>query len=398
MPTSSKATIEVPLLDLRAQYDTLRDEIEPVVKDVIESQWFIGGPQVSGLEEEIARYCSVSHAVGCASGSDAITLALQALDIGPGDFVACPDYSFFSTAGSIWRLGARPLLVDIDPSTYNIDPDALAEALASVPRDRIKAIMPVHLFGQCCDMDRVAELAAQYEVPIIEDAAQAIGSEDVHGRRAGSMGAAGCFSFFPSKNLGGFGDGGILTFNDESLAQRCARLRNHGMEPKYYHHEVGENSRLDALQAAVLRVKLRHLDAWSEGRRDNARFYDAQIAAAGGCSSRTPIGEAGDLPLRFPHPAEQGRHIYNQYVVRVPAEHRDGVRARMAEAKIGTEIYYPLPLHSQVCFKGVDLQGRGLTAAASASAETIAIPIYPDMSDDQRTHVVETLVSIVRSI
>ncbi|MAJ45896.1 MAG: transcriptional regulator [Planctomycetaceae bacterium] len=391
--------IEVPLLDLKAQYAGLRDELEPVVKEVIESQWFIGGPNVTQLEEDIAEYCTTSRAVGCASGSDAIQLALQAADVNPGDIVVCPTYTFFSTAGSISRIGAIPLLVDVDPATYNMDPKSLDVALSKAPQGRVKAIMPVHLFGQCCDMDSIMGLAADQGISVIEDAAQALGSEDVHGRRAGSMSVAGCFSFFPSKNLGGFGDGGVMTFQDPEMASRAARLRNHGMEPKYYHHEVGCNSRLDALQAAVLRVKMRHLDSWTEGRRENARFYDDCICEAGGLSSDVSLGETSKLPIRYPLPASgASRHIYNQYIIRVPAGHRDMIRARLSEARIGTEVYYPLALHQQECYRDLDLFELNLSAAERASRETIAIPIYPDLTQAQKEHVMDTLLSIVSSL
>ena len=391
--------IEVPLLDLKAQYAGLRDELEPVIKEVIESQWFIGGPNVSQLEEDIAEDCGTSKAVGCASGSDAIQLALQAVGVGPGDLVVCPTYSFFSTAGSISRIGATPVLVDVDPATYNMNPESLEIALAKVPIERVKAIMPVHLFGQCCDMDSIMGLASACGVSVVEDAAQALGSEDVHGRRAGSMSLAGCFSFFPSKNLGGFGDGGVMTFQDSEMASHAARLRNHGMDPKYYHHEVGCNSRLDALQAAVLRVKLRHLDSWTEGRRANAGFYDACIAQAGGMSSDVSLDEASKLPIRYPLPAPgSSRHIYNQYIIRVPAEHRDLVRSRLSEARIGTEVYYPLSLHQQECYQDLELFELKHPAAERASRETIAIPIYPDLSQAQKEYVMDTLLSIVASL
>ena len=347
--TTATATVEVPLLDLKAQYATIRDEVEPVVREVIESQYFIGGPKIDEIEKVVAGYCSAKHAIGCANGSDAIVLALQALGVGAGDAVVCPTFTFFATAGSVHRLGAKPVFVDIDPATYNICPESVRQAF-NCHGDRIKAIVPVHLFGQSVDLDAILAIGAEKGVPVVEDAAQAIGTEDAHGTRVGSRGAIGTFSFFPSKNLGGFGDGGIVTTNDDALAAGLRRLRNHGMEPKYYHHEVGMNSRLDALQAAVLLVKMRHLDAWSAGRQRNAAFYDAAFAAAGAQDSSVAL-EAGGLALRTPKPAPAGaRHIYNQYVIRVPAAIRDAVRQDLAARKIGTEIYYPLPLHMQKCF------------------------------------------------
>lgn len=394
MTTATKIT--VPLLDLKAQYATIRDEIEPVVQEVIESQWFIGGPNVSGFEEECASYCSASHAVGCASGSDAIILALQALGVGIGDAVIVPTYTFFATAGGVHQLGAQPIFVDIDPVTYNIDIEGIRAAFAGTMAEKIKAIMPVHLFGQVADMDAINAIAAEYGVAVVEDAAQSIGSTDHQGRRAGSIGTVGTFSFFPSKNLGGFGDGGMCTTNDGELAAAIGRIRNHGMEPKYFHHEIGRNSRLDALQAAVLRVKLRHLDGWTEGRRANAKFYDEAFANAGAQTSKTPLSEGG-IPLRTPEPGAPGsRHIYNQYVVRVPAEKRDAIRAALSEANIGTEVYYPLGLHAQKCFEHLGHQDEDFPQAHQAGRETIALPIYAELTDSQQSHVVESLLSALR--
>lgn len=386
--------ITVPLLDLKAQYATIRDEIEPVVQEVIESQWFIGGPNLTGLEEECAAYSSTSHAVGCASGSDAIVIALQALGIGHGDAVIVPTYTFFATAGGVHQIGARPIFVDIDPVTYNIDIDGVREAFNGPDGKKIKAIMPVHLFGQVADMDSINAIAAEHGVAVIEDAAQSIGSEDQHGRRAGSIGSIGTFSFFPSKNLGGFGDGGMCVTNDEGLALALGRIRNHGMEPKYYHDEIGRNSRLDAIQAAVLRVKLRHLDGWTDGRRANAKFYDEAFANAGALTSATPLSEESGIKLRTPEPApEAARHIYNQYVVRVPAEKRDNIRKALTDARIGTEVYYPISLHSQKCFKHLGHTEGAFPHAEKASKETLALPIYAELTTEQKTHVVETLLA-----
>ena len=387
--------ITVPLLDLKAQYATIRDEIEPILSEVIESQWFIGGPHVAGLETECAEYCTTSHAVGCASGSDAIILALDALGVGHGDFVIVPTYTFFATAGSVHRVGATPIFVDIDPVTYNIDPAAVKAAFDGPNGEKIKAIIPVHLFGQVADMDAIMSLASERGVAVIEDAAQSIGSEDAQGRRAGSMGSIGTYSFFPSKNLGGFGDGGLCATNDESLALNMTQARNHGMEPKYFHHFVGCNSRLDAIQAAVLRVKLRHLDEWTASRRANADFYDQAFAAAGAQTSATPIAEGG-VGLRTPEPSPQGaRHIYNQYVVRVDGAKRDLVRAALSEARIGNEVYYPLSLHQQECFSHLGLHEGAFPVAEAASCETIALPIYPELTMEQKQHVVDTLLKAV---
>lgn len=394
--TSSHATeVAVPLLDLKAQYATIRDEVEPVVREVIESQYFIGGPKVEQLEREIAVYCRCEHAIGCANGSDAILVALQALDIGAGDEVLCPTYTFFATAGAIHRLGAKPVFADIDPVTYNICPDSIRDAFRTHPK--IKVIIPVHLFGQAADLDAILDIAKEKGIPVLEDAAQAIGTEDRHGIRVGSRGAIGTFSFFPSKNLGGFGDGGIISTNDKRLGDRMRRLRNHGMEPRYYHDEVGLNSRLDALQAAVLSVKLRHLDAWSAGRQRNAAFYDERFLAAGAKTSASPLGGAG-LALRTPHPAPKGsRHIYNQYVIRVPAAIRDGVREDLTKRKIGTEVYYPVPLHLQKCFESLGYPVGSFPHSEAAAKETIALPIYADLTAAQREWVAASVIESVRS-
>ena len=395
MTTATAAAVNVPLLDLKAQYATIRSEIEPVVKEVIESQYFIGGPKIAELESATARYCSAKHAIGCANGSDAILLALQALGIKAGDEVVCPSFTFFATAGSVHRLGAKPVFVDCDPATYNICPESTRAAFRC--HRNIKAIVPVHLFGQACDLDAMLAIGKEQGVPAVEDCAQAIGTEDVHGARVGSRGAIGTFSYFPSKNLGGFGDGGIITTNDQRLADRMRRLRNHGMEPKYYHDEVGMNSRLDALQAAVLLVKMRHLDAWSAGRQRNAAFYDGAFAAAGARDSGSPLS-AGGFALRFPKAAPKGaRHIYNQYTIRVPAEIRDAVRQDLTERKIGTEIYYPVPLHLQKCFADLGYAKGALPHSERAAHEAIALPIYPDLTPEQLRHVAESVIESVRT-
>ncbi|MAT81332.1 MAG: transcriptional regulator [Phycisphaerae bacterium] len=387
--------INVPLLDLKAQYDTLRDEIEPIIRDVVESQWFIMGPKVADFEAAVADYSGTSHAVGCASGSDALLLALMAHDIGPGDEVICPSYTFFSTAGSIWRLGAKPVFCDIDPGTYNCTVETIAEAASRC--SNLKAIMPVHLFGQAVDLDGMLSFAESAGVPLIEDAAQAIGCRDAGGTRVGARGHIGCFSFFPSKNLGGFGDGGILTTNDDVVADRMRRLRNHGMEPKYYHDEVGLNSRLDALQAAVLHIKLSHLDNWADGRRRNAVDYDRMFDEAGAGTSGMSFDSAS-LPLLRPTcPESPAFHIYNQYVIRVPAELRDDLRAHLVENRIGHEVYYPVPLHRQECFKALAESTGSLPESEAAAQETIALPIYPELTMDQKQHVADTIISYVKS-
>jgi dTDP-4-amino-4,6-dideoxygalactose transaminase len=394
MVTAHATDISVPLLDLKAQYATIRGEIEPAVREVIESQYFIGGPKVEQLEREIALYCTCAHAVGCANGSDAIVLALQALGVGAGDEVVLPTYTFFATAGSVARLGAVPVMTDIDPATYNICPRSLESALAAHPK--AKAVVPVHLFGQAADLDAVLAIAKDRKVAVVEDCAQAIGTEDPRGTRVGSRGAIGTFSFFPSKNLGGFGDGGIVTTNSDELAASLKRLRNHGMEPRYYHREIGMNSRLDALQAAVLSVKLRHLDAWSAARQKNAAWYDQFFKSAGAADSRTPV-DAGGLAIRTPA-ATKGRHIYNQYVVRVPAAIRDQVREELARRKIGTEIYYPLCLHMQECFAHLGGKPGAFPHSERAAKETIALPIYGELTAAQRSHVAQSLVDAVTAL
>jgi dTDP-4-amino-4,6-dideoxygalactose transaminase len=390
MTTTTSTTTSVPLFDLRAQYAALREEVGAAIQEVLDSQQFILGPVVTQLEEEIAAYCRTRHAVGCASGSDAILLCLMALGVGPGDEVICPAYTFFATGGSVARLGARPVFADIDPVTYNIDPEHVDHLAGRC--GRLKAIMPVHLFGQATDLDRLLALAQSHGVPLIEDAAQAIGTLDDHGTPVGSRGLAGCFSFFPTKNLGGFGDGGIITTNDQRLAERLRILRVHGAENRYYYQHLGMNSRLDALQAAVLRVKLRHLDRWHELRLRNADHYDRLFATAGSETSDVPIA-AGGLPLRTPRrPPAPARHIFNQYVIRVPQAVRDPLREHLRGQGIGTEVYYPLPLHRQACFAGPG-EPAELPESDCAARETIALPIFPELRGEQRAHVAGSITA-----
>ncbi len=384
---------EVPLLDLKAQYATLRDEIGAAIAGVLESQHFIMGPEVQALEKEIAAYSDAPHAVGCASGSDALLLALMALGVGPGDEVVCPSYTFFATAGAVWRLGARPVFCDIEPVTYNVDLAKVREAASRCTQ--LKALLPVDLFGQVADLDGLLALGQEFGVPVVEDAAQAIGARDGSGARAGSRATVGCFSFFPSKNLGAFGDGGIVTTGDPDLAERMAKLRLHGSKPKYYHSLVGVNSRLDAIQAAVVRVKLRHLDDWTKRRQENAAWYDDAFARAG--AAPTGAENDGTLPLRTPQPAPAAAsHIYNQYVLRVPAELRDPLREALRERQIGSEIYYPLGLHQQACFAELGYGEGDLPVTEAAAAETLAIPVYPELEKAQLEHVAETVVDFLR--
>jgi dTDP-4-amino-4,6-dideoxygalactose transaminase len=379
----------VPLLDLKPQYAGLRRELLQVIEELCDSQMFILGPRVEAFERSVAAYCGASYAVGVSSGTDAILAALMAVGVGPGDAVLTTPYTFFATAGCIARLGAIPLFADIDPVTFNLSPEAARRVVSHPPdrvaRARLKAILPVHLFGQCADMDSFLALGEELGVPVIEDACQAIGAEypGVQGtRRAGAMGLAGCFSFFPSKNLGGFGDGGLVTTNDAALAARLKALRNHGSEIRYYHTMVGGNFRLDALQAAVLQVKLPHLESWHSRRRENAAFYDRAFA---GSAVKTPEAVYRGRAVNF--------HIYNQYVVRVPR--RDAVRARLQNAGIGCEVYYPVPLHLQACFRDLGYQPGDFPESERAATETLALPIYPELTDEQRTAVVQAVLEAV---
>ena len=365
-------SITVPLLDLKAQYATLRHEIEPVVREVIESQYFIGGPRLAAFEKNVAAYCQSSHALGVSSGTDALLLALMALGIGAGDEVIVPVYSFFATAGCVSRLGARPVFVDIDPKTYNINPELIEAAIT--PKTR--AIIPVHLFGQLADMEAISHIARKHNLFIIEDAAQAIGSADEKGRRAGTFGDIGCFSFFPSKNLGGFGDGGLVTTQNEELHTKMLYLKNHGAHPKYYHKMIGGNFRLDALQAAVLDVKLKYLDQWTSGRQKNAAFYNKALAS----------GE-----LIRPFAVEGYRHIYNQYTLR--SQRRDDLLAYLKENNIGCEVYYPVTFNNQECFKPLGYKSGDFPVAEQIAREAISIPVYPELNDDQKSYVVEKLLA-----
>ncbi len=380
MHTQKKEINGVPLLDLKAQYQTIRDEIEPVVKEVIESQYFILGPKVKAFEENVAQYCQTRFALGVSSGTDALLIALMALDIQPGDEVITTTYSFFATAGSIARLHAKPVFVDIDPETFNIDPQKIEEKIT----DKTQAIIAVHLYGQMADMDPIMEIAQKHGLYVIEDAAQAIGSEYKDGRRAGSIGHIGCFSFFPSKNLGGFGDGGLVTTNDEALFTKLTYLRNHGAHPKYYHKMIGGNFRLDALQAAVLDVKLKHLDDWTAGRQANADFYDAGIKARGLDRWITP-------PVR----KEGYRHIFNQYIIR--AQERDALLRYLKEKNVGCEVYYPVTFNNQECFGYLGYKRGDFPIAEKAADETLAIPIYPELTETQKNFVLDKILEFYQS-
>ena len=373
--------MKVPLLDLKAQYKTIKDEILDVTADIFESQYFILGPHVEKLEKEIAEYCCVKYALGVSSGTDALLIALMAAGIGPGDSVITTPYTFFATAGSIARVGAKPIFADIDPDTYNISPEKISEIVCSMKaaeRARLKAIMPVHLYGQCADMDPILDIAKKFNLLVIEDAAQAIGSE-YKGRRAGSMGSFGCFSFFPSKNLGAFGDGGIVTVNATAFYEKLHIMRVHGSHPKYYHRYIGGNFRLDAIQAAVVSVKLKYLDGWTEARQKNAQRYEKLFGEAG-------LDEKIKLPVQ-----KESRHIYNQFVIEVP-EKRDDLRNHLNNAGIGNEVYYPVPLHLQECFAYLGYREGDMPVSEHASLHTIALPIYPELTEEMQAYVVEKIL------
>ncbi len=366
--------MKVPLLDLKEQNDALRPEIEAALGRVLDTNGFILGGEVAELEKELAAYCGTKYAIGCASGSDALLLAMMAFDIGPGDEVITTPYSFFATVSAITRLGATPVFVDIDPQTYNLD---ISQVEAKITKNT-KAIQPVHLYGQCADMAALNAIAEKHGIPVVEDAAQAIGAEE-NGVGAGAMSAIGCFSFYPSKNLGGMGDGGFMTTNDDAIAEKLFALRVHGSKERYYHKWVGLNSRLDGFQGAVLRVKLPHLDDWSNKRKANADRYRDLFENAG-------LTEQIILPLE----RENCRHIYNQYVVRI-AGRRDELREHLTANGVGTDIYYPLPLHLQECFAYLGGKAGDMPESELAGRETLALPIFPELKPEQQGHVVASI-------
>lgn len=373
--SSTSRVANVPLLDIAAQHAPLRPELDAAISRVMDSNAFILGSEAAQLETEIAAYSQCKHAVACASGSDALLLALMALDTKADDEVITTPYTFFATASAITRLGARPHFVDIDPDTFNLNAEQVRLAIS----ERTRAIMPVHLFGQCANMDALIEIERQTNVPLIEDAAQAIGAEDM-GRRAGSMSAIGCFSFYPAKNLGACGDGGMMTTNDDALAERLRTLRVHGETSRYHHKFVGINSRLDGIQAAILRVKLPHLDSWSDARaRNAARYFEL-------------FNEADLLDrVTLPHTREGVRHIFNQFVIRVDANKRDTLVEHLRTANIGTAIYYPVPLHLQECFAFLGYKAGDFPHSEQAARETLALPIYSELTLAQQTYVVEII-------
>jgi dTDP-4-amino-4,6-dideoxygalactose transaminase len=382
--------MRVPLLDLPAQFAPLREAVLAEIARVCDAQYFVLGPDVERFEREVAAYLGVPHAIGVSSGTDAILAALMALGIGPGDEVITPTYSFFATAGCVWRVGARPVFVDVDPATFNVTAGAVEAAMT--PRTR--AVLPVHLFGQMVEMAPLQSLAARHGIVVIEDACQSIGATEA-GVAAGGIGELGCFSFFPSKNLGAFGDGGLVTARDAALADRVRLMRGHGSRTKYHHELVGGNFRLDALQAAVLRVKLPHLDAWSEGRRRNAERYRQRFAEATTRAGVT-VGEASPAPTPpgvIVLPAERPgvRHIYNQFVIRTGR--RDELKAHLSAKGIGTEVYYPVPFHLQACFASLGHGVGDFPAAEACAADSLALPIYAELTDAQQQFVVDEIVA-----
>lgn len=372
--SQTKPSMNVPLIDLRAQYASIRDDVREAVARVFESQHFVMGPEVAALEAEIAAYCQTKEAIGCASGSDALLLTLMALDVGPGSEVITTPFSFFATASAIARLGARPVFVDIEPTTYNLNVDLIEAAIT--PRTRV--VLPVHLYGQCADMDQLMALCEAKNLILIEDAAQAIGAED-RGRRAGSMGLAGSFSFYPSKNLGAAGDAGIITTSDSDFATRVRRLRVHGGLTEYQHVEVGINSRIDAIQAAVLRAKLPYLDRWSDARAEKAQKYTQLLEAAKLNFHVTP-----------PFVKSDNRHIFHQYVIRVP-EHRDALMEHLKARGVATKVYYPIPLHLQECFAFLGYKEGAFPESEQAARETFALPLYPELTTEQQEYVVNAI-------
>ena len=372
----------VPLIDLTAQYRMIQHQITSAVQRVLSSQCFILGDEVNELECDAAQYCDAQDAIGCASGSDALLLSLMALDVGPGDEVITSPFTFFATAGAIARTGATPVFVDIDPETYCISPGAISDAITS----RTKAMIPVHLFGQCADMDALQRLSVKHDIPIVEDACQAIGAE-YGGRKAGVLGATGCFSFFPTKNLGGAGDGGMITTDDPELSKRIRRLRVHGDVGGYTHQELGINSRLDALQAAILRVKLPLLDQWSDARRTNAERY------------RQLLSDRGLLDdLELPVEKSYGKHVYNQFTVRIRGDRRDALVKGLRERQIGCNIYYPVPLHLQKCFEHLGYEAGDMPESESASHEVVSLPVFPELTEAQAVRVVDALAQTLASI
>jgi len=391
--------MHIPILDLTRQYRAIQSEIDAAIRRVLESGRFILGPEVEAFETEIAEYLGVKHAIGVASGTDALFLSLKALGIGPGDGVIVPSFTFFATAGVVVNVGATPIFADIDPQTFNLDPTDVRRILTtdSGPRTPPKAVIPVHLYGQPADMDEIMAIAQEHNLYVIEDAAQAIGAEysrprtTHHGphttdhaptRKAGTIGHLGCFSFFPTKNLGAYGDGGLVVTNDDELAEKVRMLRVHGSKPKYYHHLVGTNSRLDTLQAAILRVKLRYLDAWTAARQRIAARYDELLS------------DVGDIGL--PYRAPDRTHIFHQYTIRIPNGRRDALQKYLKENEIGTQVYYPLPLHLQPCFQHLGYKEGDLPESERASQEVLSLPMFPELTEEEQNYVAQKIHDFVK--
>jgi dTDP-4-amino-4,6-dideoxygalactose transaminase len=379
LPLRHSPLAKVPLLDVGRGNNPLREEFLTAIAAVIDSGRFLYGPEVTQLENNVAQRCGVEHAVACASGSDALLLALMALDIGPGDEVIVPSFTFFATGSAVTRLGAKPVFADIDPQSFNVAPEAIEAAITPAT----KAIIPVHLYGQCAEMNAILAIARQHNLRVIEDAAQAIGAT-YQGRPAGSMGDIGCLSFYPTKNLGGFGDGGMITTRDAELAQRLRLLAAHGMNPRYYHREVGINSRLDTIQAAILGVKLQYLDEWTMARRANAARYWQLFSEAG-----------LDQQFALPHSTTGQGHVWNQYTIRVPHGQRDAVKTQLSQSGVGTEIYYPVPLHQQECFASLGYREGSLPVTEQAAREVLSLPIFPELTDAELQTVVVRLSEVV---
>lgn len=377
--TGSTAVQNVPLLDVSRENGPLSDKIKRTINDIVDSGRFIGGPHCQEFEQRVADLCDTEFAIGCASGSDALLLALMAIGIKAGDEVICPSFTFFATASCISRLGATPIFVDIDPDTFNMDPNLLEDLIT--PRTR--AIIPVHLFGQCCDMDRINEIAKSHNIAVVEDCAQSIGASR-NGQMCGSIGDVGCFSFYPTKNLGGMGDGGIITTNDPEIADQARLLANHGMEPRYHHQELGINSRLDSIQAAVLGIKINELARLTAMRHQNAIRYRNLFNARG----------INGL-IRLPETAEGCDHVWNQFTIRIPDGKRDEVRKQLAERNIGTEIYYPIPLHRQQCYASLGYGPNALPQTDLAASQVLAIPIFPGLTNAEQDYIVESVTEIV---
>ncbi len=374
------AKMKVPLLDLGLQHQTLKAKFTDAFDRICESHQFILGPEVAQLEERVAGYCQCAHGIGVSSGTDALLLALMAMNVGANDEVITSAYSFFATAGAIARVGAKPVFIDIEPHTFNLDPEKLEAQITA----NTQAIIPVHLFGQCADMDSVIDIANNYGIPVIEDTAQAIGSEYLYRRRAGSMGLVGCLSFFPSKNLGALGDAGMLITNVELLAEKLRILRVHGSQPKYYHQFIGGNFRIDTLQAAWLNIKFDYLDGWSLKRQENAGRYNRWFADVGLAGNEIILPQAVYQGFDWDH-----YHIYNQYVIR--ARKRDELRAYLTQHGVGNEVYYPVPLHLQPCFAYLGYKAGDFPEAEKAALESLAIPIFPELTEAQQHYVVDTI-------